>query len=118
MAGIDQDRLEGILGGTKVQQPATGLDHIFNNVKMEDTFLMVRDGEGEHGNDDPLNDISMGIDPAMRLMPEDQPMDGSAFRNIPDDAEGFEQALLRGGDMEFDQPALGGAGLEQVGFLD
>ena len=79
---------------------------------------MVRDGEGEHGNDDPLNDISMGIDPTMRLMPEDQPMDGSAFRNIPDDAEGFEQALLRGGDMEFDQPALGGADLEQVGFLD
>ena len=82
---------------------------------MEDTFLMVR--EGGAGNDDPLNEISMALDPEMKLMPDDHPMDGgSAFRSIPDEAAGFEDALLRGGDREFEH--LGGPDLGQVAFLE
>ena len=44
LAGIDQNRLQGILGdGSYVKD---GLDA--TGVKMEDTFLMVRDDAGGH----------------------------------------------------------------------
>lgn len=89
LAGIDQARLEGILGGSKGQESVMMGN---NMMKMEDTFLMVRD-DGEAGAD-PLNDVGVG----MKLFPDadEMMMDASAFRNIPDEPAGFEDALLRG----------------------
>ena len=63
-------------------------------MKMEDTFLMVRDG-GE-AEADPLNNVDVG----MKLFPDaDEMMDGSAFRNIVDEPAGFEDALRDMGDI-------------------
>ena len=63
-------------------------------MKAEDTFIMVRDG----GEADPLNDVSMNA----RILPEgDALLEGSMFRNMPDEAAGFEHDLLRG-DAEMD----------------
>lgn len=96
LSGIDQTRLQGILArGSK--NPQAGVDFGMNNLfKTEDTFLMVRDPVV--GAADPLNDLSfsLGGKPAGQ---GDAPMEGSAFRNLPDEAAGFEGAL-----RDFEQP--------------
>jgi hypothetical protein len=63
-----------------------------NMMKMEDTFLMVRDSAA--GVNDPLNDMSMAL--GDRILPADYDMmEGSAFRNMPDEAAEFEDVMLR-----------------------
>jgi len=102
LSGIDQTRLEGILGGSKTY-PVD--QHMTSIMKMEDTFMMVRDGGV--GLDDPLNDVSMAL--GDRILPDvDDAMEGSAFRNLPDEAAGFEDALLRGDMGDLYQPVLDG----------
>ena len=62
-------------------------------MKMEDTFLMVRDGAA--GLNDPLNDVSIAL--GAKILPADHDlMEGSAFRSLPDLAGEFEDVLLRG----------------------
>ena len=72
-----------------------------DGLKMEDqTLLVMRDAEGNQF--DPLNDVSMGLGggaSGMKLLPDaaaDEQMELSAFREVRDDAAGFEDALLQG----------------------
>ena len=87
LSGIDQNRLEGILGATAKNCATEFNENAHGSMKLEETYLMVRDA-GPGNLDDPLNDISGG----MNLLPEiDQMAEGpSAFREVPGEAEGFE----------------------------
>ena len=89
LAGIDQDRLDGMLkAGLKP-------DELSENgipMKLEETFAMVRDaGVGQDG----VNDASMMFDGLNALAHEESPMMGgaSAFREIPGDEH--DHALVR-----------------------
>ena len=70
---------------------------------MEDNaFLMVRGADGNL--DNPLNDVSMALGGSSgKLFPDHELMNegGSDLRELPDDAAGFEEALLRGDMAQF-----------------
>jgi len=62
-------------------------------MKMEETFLVLRDGDGA----DPLQDASIAMGSAQKMMfNEDEFVEGSIYRNLPDEAAGFEDVLMRG----------------------
>ena len=85
------------------------LDHVGMgaDLKMEDTFMMVREGDG---GGDPLNDVSAAIGSGGKLLhAADDMMEESLFRNLPDEAAGFEDALMRGDAEIQDQPLIDGA---------
>ena len=97
--------MAGILGNSSARNAygnfLPGMNHHFSAVgndglKMEDqTLLVMRDAEGNQF--DPLNDVSMGL--GGKLLPDaaaDEQMELSAFREVRDDAAGFEDALLQG----------------------
>ena len=84
LSGIDQTRLEGILGGGA--QKNTGGHYTQNLMKNEDTFLMVRDGAGQ------VNDILLPFGDAA-MAGNDILAEGSAFRNAPGEASAFADAL-------------------------
>ena len=84
LAGIDQDRLDGMLkAGLKPNEMSeNGLP-----MKLEETFAMVRDaGAGQDG----LNDASMAFDGLDHLGHDESPVMGgaSAFRELPGDDDG------------------------------
>ena len=84
LAGIDQDRLDGMLkAGLKPNEMSeNGLP-----MKLEETFAMVRDaGPGQDG----LNDASMAFDGLDHLGHDESPVMGgaSAFRELPGDDDG------------------------------
>ena len=75
---------------------------------MDDTFMMVREGGDAQ---DPINDLSMAIGSGGKFMAAggaDEMMEESLFRNVPDEAAGFEDALMRGDAEGQDQPIQGG----------
>lgn len=86
------------------------------DLKMEDTFMMVREGDGG----DPLNDVSVAIGSGGKLLQgTDDMLEESLFRNLPDEAAGFEDALMRGDAELQDQPLMDGADQSmQMNFLD
>jgi len=89
LAGIDQDRLDGMLkAGLKPDEMGeNGIP-----LKLEETFAMVRDaGAAQDG----INDASMVFDGLNALGHEESPVMGgaSAFRELPGDAN--DDALVR-----------------------